>query len=63
MISFDLTKGKIPRYEVVIFTRDLTIRAIYHYYANARLLFTEAISQHLSGVSVYLNDLTGLTDC
>lgn len=63
MITFDLTDGKIPKYEVAIFTRDLTIRITYHYYAKARMMFTDIINQHISGVTVYLNDLTGLTDC
>ena len=63
MITLDLTEGKTPKYEVVICTRDLTIRAMYHYYQKARLLFTDLATQRLSGVIVYLNDLTGLTDC
>lgn len=63
MITIDKTEGNIPKYEVVICTRDLTVRVLYHYYQHARLLFTDLATQHLSGVSVYLNDLTILSDC
>ena len=58
MLSFDLTKGKKACYEVVIVTRDITIKLLYHYYAEARQQFTDLINQHIFGVNIWLNDLT-----
>ena len=58
MLSFDLTKGKKACYEIVIITRDITIKLLYHYYNEARQQFTDLINQHIFGVNIWLNDLT-----
>ena len=63
MITIDETKGLKANYEVILKFSGLTVQVLYHYYIDARELFMNAVNEHIQGITIWLNDLTGLTDC
>ena len=63
MITFDCTKGKIVKYEIVVTYHELSFRIIFHNYMDTRSMFTELINERIKGMSVYLNDLSMIPDC
>lgn len=63
MISIDSTNRKTPRYEVVISYGELEEHIYYHDYVIARMFFNNIANQRIKGLSIWIKDLTGITDC
>ena len=63
MITIDNTHGRSANYEVILKIDDLTIRCLNHHYSDARQQFTSAVNAHIIGLTVLLNDLTGISGC
>lgn len=63
MISIDSTNRKKPCYEVIISYGELEEHIYYHDYVIARMFFNNVTNQRIKGLSIWIKDLTGITDC